>query len=227
MDNNLWRTFPSCDCLKQMLLKCGFDSPEYLKGVVKVDELTELEKYIDQDRTILNFPVCLHKETYANQKTFKFLPFHRILILNWSANADTCSNSIDSISIEHPALSPVLREMIRAALSNYKKLPTNNRYPDLLMDFAMYLYIMAGKASYEVICANIPIPKAGTIRKSKNLAKQYLNTGLIKFSFQLIIYIKTKNELLKESYVAKALRTIWRKQIVQSQSSSLKTVQVL
>lgn len=145
--------------------KCGFDSPQFL-DCIDEKNLDDLEKYVDQDRTILENPnlKCQHISIYVNQSKFSFLPMHRIILLNWSSHFTNSKESDQNlINIEHPAFSPILRAMIRTALSNYDKYPHNNRFPELLFDFSIYLYIMSGRACYETISANLPLPKAGTV----------------------------------------------------------------
>lgn len=149
------------------MYKSGFESPNYLRNITDA-QLNQLENFINEDGTIFNNLNidCPHIGIYLNQQNFKFLPGHRFHILNWSENCKDNSVSNENIAIEHPAFSPILREMIRTALLNYEKLPTNNRFPELLMNFSIYLYIMAGRACYEIISANLPLPKAGTVRKN-------------------------------------------------------------
>lgn len=164
-------------------MNCGFDSPDYL-NYLKENNINELEEYINKDRKILDISGlnCLHINTYLSQQTFKLLPFHRILVLNWS-HTEPVNTSKDSFNIDNPAFSPILKEMIRAALSNYNKLPTNNRFSDQLMNYSLYLYIMSGKACYEILCANLPMPKASTIRKNDNFFHYSLLDSLSPYCF--------------------------------------------
>lgn len=146
------------------MFQCGFDIPQYLEYIDEKN-LDDLEKHVDQDRTILgnSDSKCHHMTIYANQSTFKFLPLHRIIILNWYRSTNSKQPEKDFVNIEHPAFSSILRAMIRTALSNYDKPPRNNRFPELIFDFSIYLYIMAGRVCYETISANLPMPKVGTI----------------------------------------------------------------
>lgn len=137
----------------------GFDKPEYLYGITEL-QLEQLEEYINQRKNILANIECSHKEIYQNSQNFKLLPGHRTLILNLSKRPpQTDTNQ----AIEHPAFSILLQNLIQTALNNYEKPASYNRYSELLMDFAIYIYIMAGKACYEVIAANLPIPSVVTI----------------------------------------------------------------
>lgn len=146
------------------MFQCGFDIPQYLEYIDEKN-LDDLEKHVDQDRTILGNSnlKCQHITIYVNQSKFKFLPLHRILILNWFRLTNSEQLEKDIVKIEHPAFSSILRALIRTALSNYDKPPRNNRFSEIIFDFSIYLYIMAGRNCYETIAANLPIPKVGTI----------------------------------------------------------------
>lgn len=136
-----------------------------------IDEvsLDALERYVDQNRnlTMANWN-CTHKSIYDKQKSFRFLPGHRMTLLNWCSEIKSNLESDDrstKINVNHEAFSPLLREIILAALSNHNKSANARRFSEIIMNFSIYLYIHAGKSSYEMISANIPLPKAGTICK--------------------------------------------------------------
>lgn len=150
-------------CLKEIFQKNGFDSPKYLSELTEV-HLNSLEDAINQNRTILGYVStgCEHMQFYNdNSRNFMFLPGHRLFLLQFSKSVHLDVHS--NISFEHPAFSILLQNMIQTALNNHGISSSNNRYPELLMDFAIYVYITAGKASYEVISANLPMSSAVTI----------------------------------------------------------------
>lgn len=150
--------------MKEILRKNGFDSPEHLQGITE-EHLNSLEGFISQNRKSSGdvSTQCEHANFYNDKsQNFKFLPGHRILLLDFH-------NSVHSSqTFEHPAFPILLQNMIETALNNHGKPDNRNRYPELLMDFAIYIYIMAGKACYEVISANLPLPAAVTIGNSSN-----------------------------------------------------------
>lgn len=162
--NNSWNNFDGCNCLKEILQQSGFDSPEFLVGITEL-QLNQLEVDINRDRTIVeNIKTeCVHIKNYKNDQNFKFLPGHRFLILKFSQNP---VQEVKNRTFEHPSFSILLQSLIQTALNNYEKPSTNKRYSELLTDFAIYVYIMAGKACYEVISANLPMPSANTICKN-------------------------------------------------------------
>lgn len=48
---NNWDNFRSCDCLKEILIRSGFDKPAYLDGINQT-EMNALENNINRDRSI-------------------------------------------------------------------------------------------------------------------------------------------------------------------------------
>lgn len=65
-----------------------------------------------------------------------------------------------------PALSNILSEFIKTAITNSNKTKNQYRYSDIIQDFATYIYILSGRHCYEVISANLPMPAATTVCKS-------------------------------------------------------------
>lgn len=161
--------FVGCECLKKIAKKIlednGFDSILALK---QLDDnyLDQLEHGVKQEeqswQNMIKNINCAHAKIYSEQKKFKFLHGHRIALLKWcnNLNEEKMSSSFD---INDPAFSPILKTIIEAALENYNKPANTRRFSKLLMDFSIYIYFMAGKASYEMISANLLLPKPKTI----------------------------------------------------------------
>lgn len=85
MDFHTWESFPACECLKQIVFQCGLNDALSLKSITG-KHLSEIEEYVDSIReTILDGFGCCHKDIYRNQDKFRFLPAHKIVILNWPA----------------------------------------------------------------------------------------------------------------------------------------------
>lgn len=144
--------------------KSGFDTPGNLYGLTEL-QLSQLEQEINPSIFENLDTGCPHIKAYkdaSESKKFRFLIGHRLQILK-AAQIQPRSN--ENSAFEHPGFSVLLQAMINTALNNYEKSANNNRYTDLITDFAIYIYIMAGKACYEVISANLPLPAASTISK--------------------------------------------------------------
>lgn len=169
VDNNLWKNWHGCQCVKKILTQNGYESEH---GLQLLDEsnLERLENFIGNDwQSILgSVTKCDHFKIYTKQQKFKFLEGHKRLLLNWckelnEKKLDGKSQLAEQSFVENPAFSPIMKVMITAALNNFQKPANTRRFPDLLKDFATYIYIMAGKATYEILAANIHLPKAKTI----------------------------------------------------------------
>lgn len=146
------------------MIHCGFDNEISLKAI-NDSSIKQVESYVNKNLNILDSLSCHHKESYQHQKQFAFLPAHSIALTN-EANF-THSGTQDVF--ENPAFSPLLRALIESAIQNYGKDPNGFRYSELLHNFSMYIYMLVGKANYEIISANLPIPKVTTISKTNNL----------------------------------------------------------
>lgn len=168
--DKIWNNFPGCDCLKLILINSGYDNLASLK-CINQDRLNELEVHINENRENLEVLICAHKNRYLEQRKFHFLPGHSALMLNWCENEvqnllqDEVQNKTETFNINDPAFSRILKEIITSGLSNHSKRPNVHRFSEMIMDFSIYLYIMAGKSCYETLSANLPLPKAGTVCK--------------------------------------------------------------
>lgn len=166
---NFVESITACQCIKRILIATGFDN-EASFGILKESVLNELYKSVDEN--IIESFECQHKEIYKEmyrkQNQFNLLPGHKVQILQLATGQSKKQNAMksddDLFSINAGFFSPIMREIVHSAKSNHNKHPNARRYSDLLTDFSMYNYIMAGKACYEVLSANLPMPKAGTLR---------------------------------------------------------------
>lgn len=97
--------------------------------------LNQLEEHINSNRMLLENMECEHIEKYKNDEQFTFIPGHRHFILEFSKIQ---ARSEGSQTFKHPSFSILLQNLIQTALNNHKNASKNaNRYPDLLMDFAI------------------------------------------------------------------------------------------
>lgn len=127
--------------------------------------------YIDDIEEIVNTNRALVINTrYKTDGKFKFLPGHRALLLNLPKEIEKRRNN-DNLNHQYSKeadfykFSLLLRKLIESAAANMGKHTNAARYSDVIKDFATYIYLQCGKACYETLCANLPIPKADTIRK--------------------------------------------------------------
>lgn len=200
--DDVWVGFPGCECLKDILIKCGYDNAHSLI-CLNENRLNQLEDNVDLNRSLIPMHLkCNHIEIYAEQVKFKLLLGHRAMLLQWSENLlqgqrnQTFGTTPDSsFRTNSAAFSPITQQIVLTALSNYNKLPNGRRFSDLLTNFSIYIYIMAGKACYEILAANLPLPTAGSI--SKFIVLDWMTFRLdIEFRiFHLVICSKVKCQL--------------------------------
>lgn len=135
-----------------------------------------IEAHINENREIIQKIDCSHKQMYERITRFTLLPGHRLTLSNLPEFFKSKSYDTE-LKKNHPAFSSVLSTMVTTALDNYNKPPNTHRYPKLVTDFAMYTYLSSGKASYKMLCRNLPLPKEPTICKLlKNLRLYFLIT---------------------------------------------------
>lgn len=108
---------------------------------------------------------------YRVDRKFKFLPGHKALLLNLPKQVEkhiNNDNQIDGGSENQENLckfSLVLQKLIETATTNADKHANAARFSEVIKYFATYIHLICGKACYQTLCANLPIPKADTIRK--------------------------------------------------------------
>lgn len=101
------------------------------------------------------------------------LPGHRTCLLALPELVQEfiqCSSTIDKATNDNskdPRYSYILQQLIKTAEQNANKDPKHRRFSEQIQYFAILLYIMCGKASYEILSNNIPLPQASTICKLK------------------------------------------------------------
>lgn len=142
--------------IELILQRNGFDTKLALQSI---DEsvIEEIEKQGNEDRSILA------NTSYENVKNFKFKPGHKIFLLNLSKEVILWSETDEKISYDTSTFSFMLRKFIQTAENNFGKHPNGYRYDEAIQSFSTYIYLMCGKACYETLSANLPIPKANTI----------------------------------------------------------------
>lgn len=71
--------------------------------------------------------------------------------------------------LELPNFPFIMKELVRKTLNNYNVEPKRRRYSDSLRNFAIYLYMMCDRQSYEILSNNIPLPHPSTICKFRSI----------------------------------------------------------
>lgn len=163
----------------QILGCCGFENELSISSITS-DTINEIEDYVNEDLSILN------NTSYEGVSHFKLKPGHKCAILNLPNHVHRSkeSNSDGSDQCKMSDFSYILRTFIETAETNFGKHPKGFRYNETCRHFATLIYLMCGRACYEALCANLPIPQPSTIRKfnsfhSVPLIKYYLNVFYI------------------------------------------------
>lgn len=191
MDNE----FP--EVLVHILTESGFDSKASLKSI-KPEHVSLIEDHFNSNYE--KFSNGLLGTKYEHIRPFKLLPGHCVLIENIPKYLEediTFESSLVSASVNHSSVySCILKSLIETAEKNSGRNPTGNRYDQILRYFATYVYLMSGKASYETLSANLPIPHANTIRKINRFCGETLEFQSI-FYF-LVNYISQNKKTIIE-----------------------------
>lgn len=166
--------------------KNGFNSHLSLLSI-NGEELKNVEKYTNEylADTIAKL-ICCQSNIYKSQiieKQFQFAPGHRVLILSFPKQLEermhkTTSSfqskdffldffgQLEEISTRvknEPALSNVLKELVKTALNNFGKPPNRNEYSETMKYFSAYIYMICGRKCYEILQSNLSMPAVSTV----------------------------------------------------------------
>lgn len=150
----------------KILQESGFENISSLEHLSS-NYIDDIEKIVDENRDL----IADHR--YKVDRKFKFLPGHRALLLNIPKAVEKHINNVnqiddglkDSNAENLCKFSHVLQKLIETATANTDKHANTARFSDDIKYFATYIYLLCGKACYETLSANLPFPKADTIRK--------------------------------------------------------------
>lgn len=98
----------------------------------------------------------------------KLLPGHRASLLALPELVQEFQRSYSddqaiNTNSEDPRYSFILQQLIKTAEKNSDKDPKHRRFSEEIQYFSILLYIMCGKASYEILSNNLPLPQANTV----------------------------------------------------------------
>lgn len=143
-----------------ILYKSSFDSKIALKSITD-DSINSIEEYFND-----NFEELIDGLVdYKRDRPFKLLPGHHALIRNIPELMNQ-ANTVEMNPVHSSnEFSFVLKWLIETVEKNVGKAPKGRRFCENIQLFATYLYLITGRASYETLSANLPIPKTNTIRE--------------------------------------------------------------
>lgn len=146
------------DFLLNILLETGFDTQASLELLTN-ESIKEIEEYVNQNRNLTINTI------YEQKEQFKLLPGHRALMLSFPRRIQLFKELNNKPTHDSSTYSFILQSLMEAANLNANKHSKAYRYNDIIKYFSIYIYLHCGRACFETLCANLPIPKALTIRK--------------------------------------------------------------
>lgn len=144
-----------------ILEKSGYDSTIAIESM-NVNQIEEMEGYVSRNLQLLDNSI------YTNTANFKFLPGHKTLLLTLPKYTEKFSKLLDFFNENFADMSStsfIMKELMKVSKQNHQKDSNNHRYLETVRYFAIYLYIMSGRACYEVLCNNFPLPQPSTVCK--------------------------------------------------------------
>lgn len=169
-------------CLIKLLLECGYSCSATIQEMSSED-INDIELYIEENlKHIVEDLECCHSDAYRNQKKFRFLPAHRKFVQSLKSRIKQMNSDAESThqsSLDQ--FSPLLKIIIANARNNLNKIPTQCRYLEIIRYFSMYLYMVCGRFSYEILCSNLPLPQSSTVRKFFNKITSFFRYNEFRF----------------------------------------------
>lgn len=139
-------------------MESGFDTNLSLQNIVP-ETINDIEEYINEN------PIILKKTSYKDVNTFKFNPGHKRFILNLPKKISGPLKTTEKEEFIPSDFSFILQNLIETAKQNSSRHPKGFRYSEVIRHFSTFIYLQCGKACYEALSANLPIPQANTICK--------------------------------------------------------------
>lgn len=143
----------------KILDECSFDTELSLVSI-NSETISDIEEHVNKNLEILS------ETSYENVDYFQFKPGHKTFLLNLSKIIQQKKSEEPIESHKSLNFSHILKTFIETAESNFGRLPNGRRYNETNRYFSTFIYLMCGRACYETLSSNLPIPQAKTIRKS-------------------------------------------------------------
>lgn len=146
-----------------ILISTGYDSAFSLADI-NSEQVDEIEQFANQKlKSMLN-----DSELYSRSDVFSFLPGHRKLIIALGKQVQNYilfrKETTKEFDLSHA--STIMKELITSLDKNANVAPSRLRYSEIIQWFSIYIYIHSGRAAYEILSSNLPLPHVGTICKS-------------------------------------------------------------
>lgn len=156
------------DDIIKILNFCGYDNLISLSQI-DLEEIKEIERFINNGNLFI-----LSDTKYVDLNPFLFSPGHQKLLKKLaqiSKNFELskqCGNDKTEVSF-------IMKELLDSAEFNMNIPKQQHRYTQAIQWFSTYIYMMSGKAAYEILRSNLPLPTESTIRKLNMISTQKTN----------------------------------------------------
>lgn len=148
----------------EILTLNGYDSSLALDKIDD-DEISVIESKIAGSKWIEVFKKSKYYLNWDPVQKFSLKPGHRKLIKVLGQKVATFEKeqASKSFMLDFSNASPIMKELLINLKVNENIAPNRRRYSEIVQWFSTYIFMLAGKAAYEVLCANLPIPQAATV----------------------------------------------------------------
>lgn len=175
-DQKNWKLFENYiseeipPCIKVVLGLCGFNTLISLSDITYSD-ITKIEECISENfsESITQLKCCYseyYKSHIITHQNFKLLPGHAALLVILPQYIKEYRQAYQKkVSDLNGRYSLFLNELIQTAEENRFKSSNQASYSDTVRYFAMYIFLLCGRACYDMLQSNLPIPSTPTIRK--------------------------------------------------------------
>lgn len=152
-----------------ILQKSGYECPSVL-CCLSSESIIEIEGFINENHFdwIKN---CPEYSSLKDGEKFRLLPGHKTflktlpkLVQEFTSNiTEKFEECAKNINLNEASF--MLKELVKMFTENHNRHPKNRRYSDEMQNLAMYIYMLCGRAGYETISKNLPMPQIQTISK--------------------------------------------------------------
>lgn len=163
-------------CVQFILRCCGYNRTLSLENFCNKN-LSDIEECIRKffSIAIKNFDCTSHGcpiAHYKHQNVFKILPGHRTMITSLAEYInryhqkklqENCHSFLRKNIETHSGFSKIMKEMIQAAVESDQGSKNKSQYTDVMKYFGTYVFNMAGRACYNFLCKNLPLPSASSV----------------------------------------------------------------
>ena len=109
----------------------------------------------------------LENTSYKNITKFKLKPGHKSILLGLPDEIKKLRESQheDNLLDKIKNFPEMLKIFLQTAQSNFGRPPNGLRYCEVNRNFSTLVYMLCGRACYDTLSANLPMPTSHTIRK--------------------------------------------------------------